>query len=103
MPHSSDDQPSTPAASVEGEAPSANTGEAPDGANPLGPSSSDSEPFQRHRRRRRRRRPPPPAASQGTALADETMPEETPPAADAFHDTQVNSGGDAGDAEAPRP
>lgn len=102
MPHSSDDQPSTPAASVEGEAPSANTGEAPDGANPLGPSSSDSESIQRRRRRRRRQRPPPTAASQGTAVADETMPEETPPAAGAFHDTQGNAGGNAGDAQAPR-
>lgn len=103
MPHSSDDQPSTPAASVEAEAPSATTGEAPDGANPPGPSSSDSESFERRRRRRRRRRPPPTAASQGTAIADETTPEETPPAGGAVLVALVHAGGDAGDAQAPRP
>src|SRR5271170_5089941 len=92
MPHSSDDQPGTPAASVESETPSATAGEAPDGANPLGPSSVGGEPYQpRGRRRRRRRRPPPAAASQGAAIANETTTEEGPPAGDTVHDTPLDA------------
>jgi hypothetical protein len=99
MPHSSDDQPSAPTPSVESDTPSASGADAPDGANPPGPSSPDSESFQPRRRRRRRRRPAPAAASQETAAADETALEDAPPAGDTVQDTQVH----AGDAQAPKP
>ncbi len=103
MPHSSDDQPSTPAASVETETPSATAGEAPDGGSSPVPSSADGEAYP-PRRRRRRRRPPPAAASQETAVAGETAAEETPPAGDKVHDTQADARGDIrGDAQAPKP
>jgi hypothetical protein len=107
MPHSSDDPPSTPAANVETETPSATTGEAPDGANPPGPSSADGEPYP-PRRRRRRRRPPPATASQETAGADETAPAAIPSVGDTDQDTRVDAQGDTqgdthGDAQAPKP
>src|SRR5271168_3815693 len=104
MPHSSDDQPDAPRPSAESETPSATAGEAPDGANPTGPSSADGEPYQQRRhRRRRRRRPPSAAVSQAAAIADETTPKEAPPAGGAVHDTQVPARGDAGESPASRP
>jgi hypothetical protein len=102
MPHSSDDPPSAPTPSVESDTPSATAADAPDGANPPGPSSPDSESFQPRRRRRRRRRRPVPA-SQETAASDETALEEAPPAGDTIQDTQVHAGSDAGDAQMPKP
>ena len=103
MPHSSDDQPSAPPASVESETLSAPTGEAPEGANATGPSLQQGE-AQQPRRRRRRRRPPRSAASPGVAVADETASEQAPPAGDTVEDTRVDAHGDTrGDAQAPRP
>jgi hypothetical protein len=105
MPHSSDDPPSAPTASVESETPSATVGDVPEGANPAGPSLQDGEAQQpRPRRRRRRRRPPPAAASPGAALGDQTTPEGTAPAGDTIPDTKADAQGDTGgDAQAPRP
>src|SRR4051794_32321080 len=106
MPHSSDDQPSAPTASVESETPSATVADAPEGANPAGPSLQDGETQQprRRRRRRRRRRPPPAAASPGAAGGDQTTPEGTPLAGDTAPDTQLDAQGDtAGEAQAPKP
>ena len=102
MPHSPDDQPSAPTPSLEGATPSATAAEAPDGANPPGPSSADGEPDQPRRRRRRRRRPPPAAPSPGAAVGDQTRSEATPLEGGAVQDTQVHAGGDRGDAQAPR-
>jgi len=103
MPQSSDDPPSAPAVSVESETPNTTAADAPDGANRSGAPSPDSESF-RPRRRRRRRRPPPAAAAQGTATANETAPEETPPAGDKVHDTLLDSQGNTqADAQAPKP
>ena len=104
MPHSSDDQPSAPTASVERETPSATVADAPEGANPAGPSLQNGETQQPRRRRRRRRRPPPAAASPGAAGGDQTTPEGTPLAGDTVQNTQVDAQGDtAGDAQAPKP
>jgi hypothetical protein len=109
MPHSSDDPPGAPTASVESETPSATVADAPDSANPAGPSLQDGETQQpRRRRRRRRRRPPPAAASPGAAGGDQTTPEGTPLTGDTVPDTQVDAQGDtqgdtAGDAQAPKP
>ena len=105
MPHSSDDPPSAPTASVEGETPDATVADAPDGANPAGPSVQEGDAQQpRRRRRRRRRRPPPAAASPGAALGDQTIPEETAPAGDTIPDTNADAQEDtAGDTQAPKP
>jgi hypothetical protein len=105
MPHSSDDPPSAPTASVESETPSATVADAPDSANPAGPSLQDGETQQpRPRRRRRRRRPPPAAASPGAAGGDQTTPEGTAPAGDTIPDTNADAQGDTGsDAQAPKP
>ena len=102
MPHSSDDPPSAPTASVESETPSATGEDSPDGA---GPSLQDGETQQpRRRRRRRRRRPPPSAAPPEAALGDQTTPEGTPLAGDMVPDTHFDAQGAArGDAEVPRP
>jgi hypothetical protein len=104
MPHSSDDPPSAPTTSVESETPSATVADAPDSANPAGPSWQDGETQQPRPRRRRRRRPPPAAASPGAALGDQTTPEGTAPAGDTIPDTNADAQGDTGgDAQAPRP
>ena len=104
MPHSSDDQPSAPTASVESETPSATVADAPEGANPAGPSLQNGETQQPRRRRRRRRRSPPAAASPGAAGGDQTTPEGTPLAGDTVQNTQVDAQGDtAGDAQPPKP
>jgi hypothetical protein len=122
MPHSSDDPPSAPAASVESETPGATVADAPDaansdGANPADPSLPDGETQQpRRRRRRRRRRPPPAAASPEAALGDQTTPEPTVLADDTVQDAHVDAQEDAqgdiqrdtqgdtrGDAQAPKP
>ncbi len=109
MPHSSDNQPSAPPPSVESDRPSATVADAPDGANPPAPSSTDGEPYQPRRHRRRRpRRPSQMAASQETSVAHETAPEEAAPAGDKVQDTQVDAQGDTpgdtqGDAQAPKP
>ena len=103
MPQSSDDPPSAPAVSVESETPNTTAADAPDGANRSGAPSPDSDSF-RPRRRRRRRRPPPAAAAQGAATANETAPEETPPACDKVQDTLLDSQGNTqADAQAPKP
>jgi hypothetical protein len=115
MPHSSDDPPSAPAASVESETPGATVADAPDaansdgansdgansdgansdGANPAGPSLPDGETQQpRRRRRRRRRRPPPAAASPEAAVGDQATPEGTPLAGDTVQDTQGEAQGE---------
>jgi hypothetical protein len=104
MPHSSDDPPSAPTASAESETPSATAGEAPDNANPPGPSSADGEPHQPRRRRRRRRRPSATAVSQETSTVHQTTPEEPPPAGDTVQDTQVDTQAiTVGDAQVPKP
>src|SRR5205085_6541085 len=101
---SSDDQPGAPTVSVERETPSATVADAPEVANPAGPSLQDGETQQpRRRRRRRRRRPPPAAASPGAAGGDQTTPEGIPLAGDTAPDTQVDAQGDtAGDAQTPQ-
>src|SRR5690349_801948 len=105
MPHSSDDQPSAPAPSVESETPSATASEAPVGANPAGPSSAEGEAYPpRRRRRRRRRRPPPAAASPGAAPGDQTTSEGTAPAGDTIPETNADARADTGgEAQAPKP
>ena len=105
MPHSSDDPPSAPTASVESETPSATVADALDGANPAGPSLQDGEAQQpRPRRRRRRRRPPPAAASPGATIGDQTTPEGIAPPGDTIPDTNADAQGDTGGAaQAPRP
>jgi hypothetical protein len=101
MPHSSDDPPSAPSASVESETPSATVA---DGANPAGPSLQDGEAQQPRRRRRRRRQPPPAAASPGATIGDQTAPEGTVPPGDTVPDTKADAQGDTGGAaQAPRP
>lgn len=121
MPPSSDDPPSAPTASVESETPSATVGDAPDAANPAGPSSPGGEAYQpRLRRRRRRRRPPPASVSPGAAVAAGNTPEEAQSAGDTVQHTRVDAQGDTagdtpgdiagdtagdtqGDAQAPKP
>ena len=103
MPHSSDDPPSAPTASVESETPDATVADAPNGANPASPSLQDGE-VQQPRRRRRRRRRPPAAASPGPAQEDQTTPEGTAPAGGTIPHTNADAQGDTGgDAQAPRP
>ncbi len=109
MPHSSDDPPSAPRASVESETPEATVADAPEGANPAGSSLQDGDAQQpRRRRRRRRRRSPPAATSPGAAIRDQTTPEETAPAGDTIPDTNADAPGDAdgdtgGNAQTPKP
>ena len=110
MPHSSDDPPSAPAASVESETPGATVADAPDavnsdGANPAGPSLQDGKTQQpRRRRRRRRRRPPPAAALPVAAVGDQATPEGTPLAGDTVQDTQGEAQGEVRtDAQERRP
>ncbi len=105
MPHPSDDPPNTPAASVESETPSATVGDAPEPANPAGPSSQGGEAHQpRRRRRRRRRRSPPTSASPDAAVAAGNTSEEAPSAGDTVQQTRVDAQGNTrGDAQGPKP
>jgi ribonuclease E len=94
MPNSPDDPPSAPIVSVESEASSATTEEAPNGADLPGPSSQDGEAQPpRRRRRRRRRRPPLAEAGQTAAVADEFQSEEAPPASETAQHEPVGAEG----------
>jgi hypothetical protein len=97
MPHSSDDPPSAPTASVESEAPSATAQDTSTDVDPSIPSSQGDEPRQpRRRRRRRHRRPSLMAGLQDAPVAGESRTEEAPVAGDTGADAHI-------DEQAPKP